>query len=365
MHPFKERPEPIVTGFTVAASTLPSFLPAFVLSYAPEIPFREPVTVEKKKSFPQQKSGLHPRNRHRSRYDFPALIASCPALQPFVKPNAWGDVSVDFADPAAVKMLNRALLQHYYGIEHWDIPADYLCPPIPGRADYIHHLADLLATSNGGEIPRGKGVAILDVGVGANCIYPIIGQREYGWRFTGSETDAISLGAAKMIVAMNPTLKNTVRLRQQKQSAFIFNGIIGVADRFDATLCNPPFHGSEQEAQASTRRKLHKLGKGEVADKPVQNFGGKNNELWCEGGEEAFVRKMVEESVSKAQNCLWFTSLISKNTTLPAIYYALKQAGAEEVRTIEMAQGQKISRFVAWTFHNAAQQAAWAAERWQ
>lgn len=121
-----------------------------VLSYASEIPSREPVTVEKKKTFPQQKSGLHPRNRHRSRYDFPALIASCPALAPFVKPNAWGDVSVDFADPAAVKMLNRALLQHFYGIEHWDIPADYLCPPIPGRADYLHHLADLLATSNGG-----------------------------------------------------------------------------------------------------------------------------------------------------------------------------------------------------------------------
>lgn len=319
----------------------------------------------KKKTFPQQKSGLHPRNRHRSRYDFPALIASCPALAPFVKPNAWGDVSVDFADPAAVKMLNRALLQHFYGIEHWDIPADYLCPPIPGRADYLHHLADLLATSNGGEIPRGKGVAILDVGVGANCIYPIVGLREYGWRFTGSEIDSVSLNAAKMIVEMNPTLRNSVRLRLQKQPELIFSGIIGAAEKFDATLCNPPFHASEQEARASTRRKLHKLGKGEVADKPVQNFGGKNNELWCEGGEEAFVRKMVEESVGKANNCLWFTSLISKNTTLPAIYHALKVAGTAEVRTIEMAQGQKISRFVAWTFHDAEQQAAWAAERWR
>ena len=96
-----------------------------------------------------------------------------------------------------------------------------------------------------------------------------------------------------------------------------------------------------------------------MAAKPVQNFGGKNNELWCEGGEEAFVRKMVEESVGKANNCLWFTSLISKNTTLPAIYHALNVAGAAEVRTIEMAQGQKISRFVAWTFHDAEQQAAW------
>lgn len=328
-------------------------------------PFREPITVEKKNPFPQQKSGLHPRNRHRSRYDFPALIDSCSALAPFVRPNNWGDVSLDFADPAAVKMLNRALLQHFYGIEQWDLPADALCPAIPGRADYVHHLADLLATSNGGVIPRGKSVSILDIGVGANCIYPIIGQHEYGWRFTGSEIDAVSLRTANMIVSINPTLKNTVRLRQQKQTASIFNGIIGVSDRFDATLCNPPFHSSAQEVLASTRRKLHKLGKGDVADKPVQNFGGKHHELWCEGGEEAFVRTMVEESVSKSKNCLWFSSLIAKKTTLPAIYAALTQVGAVDVRTINMAQGQKISRFIAWTFHSAEQQAAWAAERWQ
>ncbi|CAE1144161.1 putative AdoMet-dependent methyltransferase [Serratia sp. Tan611] len=321
--------------------------------------------VQKKKTFPQQKNGLHPRNRHRSRYDFPQLIASCPALAPFVTPNQWGDESVDFADPAAVKMLNRALLQHFYGIEHWDIPAGYLCPPIPGRADYLHHLADLLAAGNGGAIPRGKGVAILDVGVGANCIYPIVGVREYGWRFTGSEVESGALQSAKMIVAMNPQLKNSVRLRQQKQPERIFDGIIGAAERFDATLCNPPFHASAEEARASTRRKLHKLGKGEVAAKPVQNFGGKNNELWCAGGEEAFVCAMVAESVGKAENCLWFTSLISKSSTLPAVYQALRQAGAVEVRTVEMAQGQKISRFVAWTFHTAEQQAAWAAERWR
>ncbi len=320
--------------------------------------------MEHKKTFPQQKNHLHPRNRHRSRYDFDALIARCPALGPFVKPNAWGDISVDFADPAAVKMLNKALLQLYYGIEHWDIPAHYLCPPIPGRADYIHYLADLLADANGGEIPRGKNIAILDVGVGANCIYPIIGQHEYGWRFTGSETDRVSLNAAKMLVEMNPTLRNSVRLRHQKQSDAIFDHIIGITERFDATLCNPPFHGSAEEARASTRLKLHKLGKGEVAATPVQNFGGKNNELWCEGGELAFVGKMAAESAGKGNNCLWFTSLISKNTTLPPLYEALKLAGAHDVRTIDMAQGQKVSRFIAWTFQNAEQQARWAAERW-
>ena len=59
-------------------------------------------------------------------------------------------------------MLNRALLKADYGIDFWDIPPNYLCPPIPGRVDYIHHLADLLARSNNNEIPRGPQIKALD-----------------------------------------------------------------------------------------------------------------------------------------------------------------------------------------------------------
>lgn len=335
----------------------------FMLCYAPENISQRVSRVEERKVFAKEKSGLHPRNRHRSRYDFAALVASCPQLAPFLAPNPYGDISLDFADPAAVKMLNRALLKHFYAIDHWDIPADYLCPPIPGRADYLHHLADLLASSNGGVIPQGKGVALLDIGVGANCIYPIIGQREYGWRFTATEIDPVALNSAKLIVSMDPMLNNSVRFRLQKRPEAIFDGMIGVGDRFDAVLCNPPFHASQQEARASTRRKLHKLGKGEVSAQPVQNFGGKDSELWCEGGEEGFVGRMVLESVGKKDNCLWFTSLISKKTSLPALYHALRYAGAAEVRTIEMAQGQKVSRFIAWTFQTPEQQMQWNANR--
>jgi 23S rRNA (adenine1618-N6)-methyltransferase len=48
------------------------------------------------------------------------------------------------------------LLISYYDIQKWDIP-HYLCPPIPGRADYIHYIADLLAESNNGIIPKVMG----------------------------------------------------------------------------------------------------------------------------------------------------------------------------------------------------------------
>jgi len=98
-----------------------------------------------KKIHPEVKSRLHPRSKHINRYDFKKLIEGFPELESFVKPNKFGDESIDFSDPKAVICLNKALLKHHYGIEHWLIPEGYLCPPIPGRADYIHHIADLLS----------------------------------------------------------------------------------------------------------------------------------------------------------------------------------------------------------------------------
>ena len=67
--------------------------------------------MPKKKDHPREKSGLHPRNIHRERYDFKQLIKSCPELSPFVALNAFNDLSVDFFDPQAVFMVNRALLK--------------------------------------------------------------------------------------------------------------------------------------------------------------------------------------------------------------------------------------------------------------
>lgn len=320
--------------------------------------------AQPKKSFPKQKSELHPRNLHRSRYDFPQLIKSCSELAPFVSLNQYNDLSIDFSDPEAVKMLNKALLKHFYQIQHWDIPQGFLCPPIPGRADYIHYLADLLSTCNGNQIPRGNTVQVLDIGVGANCIYPIIGHRSYGWKFVGTDINPASVNSAKLITQANPHLTKAIDIRLQKSPKNIFKGIIKQTDCFDLTLCNPPFHASQQEADATATKKLRNLGKREEGAKLVLNFGGKKTELWCEGGEERFVRQMAEESAVFAQQCFWFTTLVSKKTTLPVLLNALRNIGALEVKTINMAQGQKESRFVAWTFLKPQQQQDWMRTRW-
>ncbi len=318
----------------------------------------------KKRNSPKIKSKLHPRNKHRTRYDFPSLIATCPRLGNYVQANKYGDDSINFFDPAAVKMLNTALLMHYYGITSWTIPANYLCPPIPGRADYLHYTADLLAEYNHEEIPKGNKVRCLDIGVGANCIYPIIGVKEYGWSFVGSEIDTIAANAASQNVQENVRLKNKIEIRHQSNRKDIFFQIIKKEERFDLSICNPPFHTSQKEALAGSARKIKNLTKQKVK-KPTLNFGGQANELWCEGGEKRFIKEMIRQSSKFSHNCFWFTTLVAKEANLKPIYRALEKAKPTAIKTIPMGQGNKVSRMVAWTFLTVVEQEKWRINRWK
>lgn len=317
-----------------------------------------------KKEHPKVKSRLHERNKHRERYNFSDLIASYPDLSPYVKINKYKDESVDFADPHAVKMLNTALLKHFYGISNWEIPKGYLCPPIPGRADYIHHIADLLRNSNYGKIPKGEKIKCMDIGVGANCIYPLIGNVEYGWSFIGSDIDPIAIENATSILNKNISLKPFIDLRLQNNAKDFFYGIIRKEELIDFTICNPPFHTSQKEASNGTLRKLNNLSKTRT-DKVILNFGGQSNELWCEGGEERFVREMIRESKKFASSCYWFSTLISKQSNLKSAYKTLTKFDAVEVVTIPMGQGNKTSRILAWTFLDKKQQNNWKNTRWK
>ncbi len=305
--------------------------------------------VPEKREHPKEKEGLHPRNLHRERYDFEKLIRSWPELANYVTKNKFQELSVDFFDPEAVKALNKALLKHFYGLDYWDIPDGYLCPPVPGRADYLHYLADLLAIGNAGIIPEGSQVRCLDIGVGANCIYPLLGNRIFGWSFVGSDIDQEAIRNASHLVANNPNLKPAIELRLQSDPSDIFNHLIKPGEYFDLTLCNPPFHVSPFEAQAGSQRKTSHLQRKKISA-PVLNFGGRGNELWCPGGEMQFIGKMIVESSHWRASVGWFTVLVAMSKHLPGIYHALKMAGAAEVTTIGMSQGSKISRVVAWRF---------------
>ena len=312
----------------------------------------------KKAQITTEKVNLHPRNKHRFGYDFKQLIQCCPNLNDFVFINQYETQTIDFSNAEAVKLLNKALLISEYDIVNWDIPSDYLCPPIPGRADYIHYIADLLTESNNGILPEGDTIQGLDIGIGANCIYPIIGNTTYGWSFVGSDTDEKALQNCKIIIGQNEKLIDFISLQLQTEPRFIFKNIITPEDRFTFTICNPPFHASALEAAKANIRKTNNL-ENTKSNQTLLNFGGQNTELWCDGGEIRFLTQMVYESAKFPMNCFWFTTLVSKKENLKSIYKTLQKVNAVTVKTIEMAQGQKTSRFVAWTFLSEAQQKSW------
>ena len=283
---------------------------------------------------------MHPRNRHRGRYDFKLLCQTHPGLTPHVRRHPVDGETIDFSDKDAVKALNTALLKRYYALDFWELPDPYLCPAIPGRADYVHHMADLVKA-------RGPTVRMLDVGVGANCVYPLIAHREYGWSVVGSDVDGRALMLADRIVQEN-ALAGAIELRLQRQPRQMFKGIVRPAETFDLTVCNPPFYASQEEARAESGRKWRHLGLSR--DKDERNFQGQGRELWCPGGEASFLKDMVYESREFKDQVKWFSSLVSKSGNLKELDRRLEKIGAAEMHTIDMEQGQKKSRIVAWTF---------------
>ena len=291
---------------------------------------------------------LHPRSKHHSRYDLEKLSRDTPDLKQFILSNPKGEKTISFFDPNAVKALNQAILRTDYQVKYWDIPKGYLCPPIPGRADYIHHIADLLAGQHGRnkrtKTPKGSDIRCLDIGTGANCIYPILGHQLYGWSFKGSDIDQLAIENANNIIQKNGFSNIKVLLVNPTS---IFKEVLLPTDQFNVSMCNPPFHESAEAARKAAHRKVKNL-TGSKKQKVKLNFGGQSNELWTPGGELKFIQQMIDESKDYEQQINWFTTLVSSEVTLKKALRYLKAKKGREITVIPMGQGQKKSRILAW-----------------
>ena len=315
-----------------------------------------PPKTSRKKAHSGSK-GLHPRNIHRDGYNFEQLASVCPDLKPYIVQNIYGNSAINFADPAAVKNLNKALLKKDYNIDAWDIPDGFLCPPVPGRVDYLHYIADLLKV--GDTNAAAAKIKLLDIGTGANGIYALLACKAYGWHCTASDINPTALNNVEAIVEKNKSIKGNLTLRLQSDKSHIFTGIIHDNEYFDVSVCNPPFHASLDEALKGNRKKRHNLEakrlsaspqSSSLATLPALNFGGQNAELWCKGGEHKFLRTMIKESHIYSKHCRWFTTLVSKSDNLKPAKKLLQKLQAANIKEIEMKQGQKITRILAWSF---------------
>lgn len=307
------------------------------------------------------KTSLHPQNPFAAPYPLAELVQLQPALAAYLKTTPDGRETLNFAEPAAVTLLNTALLQWQFGLVHYHVPPGYLCPAVPGRLDYLLYLQDLLTASFQGKKVPAAAVQLLDIGCGANLIYSILAAKALRWQAIGSDIDAKALQNAATLIEQNG-LQRQLSLRQQADPQAIFHGVIQKGDYLDLTLCNPPFHDSPDAAAAGSARKQRNLGLDSAA--PL-NFAGQANELWCVGGEPAFLRRMLAESKDFAHQVYWFSTLVSKQQHLAKLQQQLQQLEATQVQVIEMSQGNKQSRILAWSFLTPELAALWQQHRWR
>ena len=290
---------------------------------------------------------MHKENPYIERYDFKSLTKHYSTLQKHVILNPAREQTIDFSVSRSVFELNKALLLADFKLEDYNLPIGYLIPPIPGRLDYLLHLQDFLSEKF--NIDTNSKVKGLDIGAGANGIYCILGAQHFNYTMVGAECDFKAVKIARANIKDTQTLQDKVEIRHQADKGCLFKNIIQSNEQFDFTVCNPPFHASKEDALKGSLKKINNLGTTTNRQEHLLNFEGQANELWCNGGETLFIKRLIKESILFKDQVKVFSCLVSKSDNLPKIEKQLKKAKAN-FEVINMAQGQKKSRIVLWWF---------------
>ncbi|CAK9251603.1 unnamed protein product, partial [Sphagnum jensenii] len=284
---------------------------------------------------------MHPRNKYAENApDFSLLASKYPAFRSFVSYGAGANnrPRIDWTDFNATRELTRVLLDHDYGIKWW-IPDGQLCPTVTNRANYIHWIEDLLASCPAPWHQNGEHEEVvcgIDIGTGANCIYPLLGTALHKWHFVATDITAVALSWAQKNIQSNPSVADLIEVRSSliEDAGAILVGVVKEGERFDFCMCNPPFFTSMAEANANPRTAC----------------GGTEAEMVYPGGEEVFVARMIEDSATLKHKIHWYTTMIGRKLSLKVLTAKLWTLGVAAVRTTEFVQGHTSRWGLAWSF---------------
>ncbi|CAO3651414.1 unnamed protein product [Cunninghamella blakesleeana] len=241
-------------------------------------------------------------------------------------------------NPEAVRELTCCLLKRDFKLTI-DIPLNRLCPPIPNRLNYILWIEDILnETSNN----NNQTVYGIDIGIGASCIYPLLGcQQNQNWKFLGTEIDKESFKYAKENV-INNQLQDRIFLYLNDDPSRIF-----LLDKLDESIqysfcmCNPPFFESDEELKNGLENKELE---------PSAICTGTPSEMITDGGEFGFIQRMILESLKYKKKILWYTTMIGLKKTIRPIIQVLKQYEINNYVVTEFCQGRTKRWGLAWSF---------------
>lgn len=322
-------------------------------------------------------------------------------------------------DSAFNVALTRAILCHNFDLSLPSMPEGYLCPPVPNRLNYVLWLNHLLEQSSDeqcfeqepspSDASRGIGI---DIGCGASCIFPLLlttdrfnptmgkyansasSECSSRWTFLATDIDEQSIQSAAINVKANgleDRIELTLVSKSRRQmleeesdanslesgtthTAFpknapgpVMNVVAAYAQvvdskktklldvdtsgrsinngpaKFDFCMTNPPFYATEEEA--TTDRK------GDGRSRTDMNVG----EGVYPGGEIQFVRDMITDSRELTDSITWYTSMVSKKSSLVELKRELRsQLGRGAVRTATFVQGKTTRWGIAWTYREVA-----------
>ncbi|KAF4966864.1 hypothetical protein FZEAL_10603 [Fusarium zealandicum] len=261
------------------------------------------------------------------------------ALQDKEFAQLWNQHKADFFnDPECVRQLTKTLLKLDFGLQI-ELPDDRLCPPVTNRHNYVLWLKDLLDTTFYEK--QGREIVGLDIGTGASCIYPLLGCAQRQWSFIATDIDTKSLGFARTNVALNKLHDRIHVVERKPTDAIIPLDDLGI-DTITFTMTNPPFYKSEQEMLESAEQK---------SSPPLTACTGAKVEMITDGGEVAFVDRILRESLVLRERVQWYTSMFGFLASLVDFVGKLRENGIDNYAVTEFVQGNKTRRWaVAWSF---------------
>lgn len=282
---------------------------------------------------------MHERSVFRTPPDFTVLAEKYFDFSQHVTYNTLGKAKLDFKDADSQRALSKTLLKHFFDLDV-RLPPGRLVPAVPQRLNYLLWVQDLVEKV----LNRKDNVVALDVGTGASCVLALLGHRQCGWDFVGTETDPSAAAPATENVSRN-NLEEHVKVLEV--GSLVEAVEKSESHKFDVCVCNPPFFTSAEEADAKTKAKEQ----GRAS--PPSDMGGVEAEkVWANSGEVGFFKDvLLRDSLVLRDKIGLYTCMLGKNVSVKEVLSALHNK-VKSCRVAEFHQGKTTRYAVAWTFLN-------------
>ena len=271
--------------------------------------------------------------------DFLTLIKEFPELKKYIlKQNEDNEAEFqfDWSNNELSLLMDKSILNYYFNIKYYDIPKGFLIPPIPSRINYIN-LINSIITKLINDIDI-KNIIGIDIGTGANIIYPILGYSIYKWKFICTEINKEAYNNAKLILQKN-NLENNINIIKQNNKDNIFISILNRENKYIFSMCNPPYYNYENEIKLEDKKRDNEY-----------NF----DEIYYKNGEYGFFQRYFEESICYKNNVFLYTILIGKKINAENIYDKLSSYN-DIIKIYNMQKiltGNNVRYIIYWSFFN-------------